>query len=89
MKNAAEKSYALYHQWHEDVKAEGQKMLQYAKDHNLQTVVLAGRPYHVDPEINHGIDKLLNSLGLVVISEDCVSDLVEPQKVNVLNQWIL
>lgn len=87
VKNAAEKSYALYHQWHEDVKAEGLKMLQYAKDHNLQTVVLAGRPYHVDPEINHGIDKLLNSLGLVVISEDCVSDLVEPQKVNVLNQW--
>ncbi|MEG2597604.1 MAG: 2-hydroxyacyl-CoA dehydratase, partial [Oscillospiraceae bacterium] len=40
-----------------------------------------------DPEINHGIDKLLNSLGLVVISEDCISDLVKPQKVDVLNQW--
>ncbi len=50
-------------------------------------VVLAGRPYHIDPEINHGIDRLLSSFGIVVLTEDAVADLVEPQKVNVLNQW--
>ena len=49
--------------------------------------MLCGRPYHIDPEINHGINRLLTSLGMVVISEDCVSDLVEPVKVDVLNQW--
>ena len=50
--------------------------------------MLSGRPYHVDPEINHGIDKLLTSLGLVVVTEDCVSDLVEtPEGATCLNQW--
>ena len=53
----------------------------------LKTIILCGRPYHVDPEINHGINQLITSLGLVVVSEDCVSDLVEPVRPNVLNQW--
>ena len=49
--------------------------------------MLSGRPYHIDPEINHGIDRLIASFGIVVVSEDCVADLVEPVKVHVLNQW--
>ena len=50
-------------------------------------MILAGRPYHVDPEIGHGIDKLASSLGFVVVSEDSVEDLTSPIKANVLNQW--
>lgn len=50
-------------------------------------VILAGRPYHIDPEINHGIDKLIHSFGIVILTEDSVADLVEPQQVDVLNQW--
>ena len=50
-------------------------------------MILAGRPYHVDPEIGHGIDKLASSLGFVVVSEDSVAGLVSPVQVNVLNQW--
>ena len=53
----------------------------------MKMIVLSGRPYHIDPEINHGINKLITSLGLAVLTEDSVSDLVEPVKVNVLNQW--
>ena len=48
---------------------------------------MAGRPYHIDPEISHGIDKLVTSLGFVVLSEDSVSDQVKAKNLNVLNQW--
>lgn len=50
-------------------------------------MILAGRPYHIDPEIGHGIDNLAVSLGFCVVSEDSISDLTSPPNVNVLNQW--
>ena len=50
-------------------------------------MILAGRPYHIDPEIGHGIDKLAVSLGFVVVSEDSICHLTERQPVHVLNQW--
>ena len=50
-------------------------------------MILAGRPYHIDSEVGHGIDKLATSLGFVVVSEDSVFHLAEPIPVNVLNQW--
>ncbi len=87
VKKAAAAAYAAYAKWKSETAAEGRRILDWADQNHRQAVVLAGRPYHVDPEINHGIDKLLNSLGLAVITEDAVSDLVEPQKVDVLNQW--
>ena len=49
--------------------------------------MLSGRPYHIDPEVSHGIDQLICSLGAAVISEDAVSHLEPPQRVSVLNQW--
>lgn len=68
-----------------DILSQGQKALEFAKEHNLKCIILSGRPYHIDPEINHGIDKLINSLGVVVLSEDSISD--EVGKLEVLNQW--
>ena len=50
-------------------------------------MILAGRPYHIDPEICHGIDKLANQLGFVVVSEDSVCHLAQRPSVRVLNQW--
>ena len=50
-------------------------------------MILAGRPYHIDPEISHGIDKLACSLGFTVVSEDSVCHLIDPPHVKVLNQW--
>ena len=50
-------------------------------------MILVGRPYHIDPEINHGIDKLINSLGFIVLSEDSVANLDKAKNVTVLNQW--
>jgi len=87
IKQASEKAYAAHEAWRNEVKEEGARALLYAKEHNLETIVLAGRPYHVDAEINHGIDRLITSLGVAVLSEDCVCDLVAPPEVQVLNQW--
>ncbi|MGI6030517.1 MAG: acyl-CoA dehydratase activase [Eubacteriales bacterium] len=84
---AADAAYAAHHQWQNDLKIAGREAMAYAREHGKKIIVLAGRPYHVDPEINHGIAQLIRSLGLVVITEDCVSDLVVPYKAHVLNQW--
>lgn len=87
VKEATNVAYHAYMAWMADIREAGQRALAYASENKLPIIVLAGRPYHIDPEINHGIDKLLSSFRLVVVSEDCVSDLVSPVKVNVLNQW--
>ena len=84
---AADAAYASYEKQRADIREQGRLALKYAREHGKKTIILCGRPYHVDPEINHGINQLITSLGLVVVSEDCVSDLVEPVRPNVLNQW--
>ncbi len=73
--------------YHEDVVTEGRKILAQAERENLRVIVLAGRPYHADPEINHGINKLLCSLGFAVLSEDAVFEEGNYVKVDVLDQW--
>ncbi len=78
---------AALEQYHADVVAEGKRILETAGREGRQVIVLAGRPYHADPEINHGIGKLLNSLGIAVLSEDAVYEEGDLVKVNVLNQW--
>ena len=62
-------------------------MIAWARENEMPIIVVAGRPYHMDPEINHGIDSMIASFGLVVVTEDAVA-FHEPKKtVNVLNQW--
>lgn len=69
------------------VRMEGRKYLRIANRENKPVIVLAGRPYHLDPEINHGIDKLICDLGAVVVTEDSVSDIAPHVNTKVLNQW--
>jgi len=85
--NAFELALNEYIAFREDVLNEGAKALKYAEDNNKNIILLAGRPYHIDPEVNHGIPKLLRSLGVVVISEDSINTSADQEKVNVLNQW--
>ena len=59
----------------------------YAENSNKPILVIAGRPYHVDNEICHSVDKLATSLGFVVVSEDSVSAEVAADDLQVLNQW--
>lgn len=63
-----------------------QEAVSFARENELPIALLCGRPYHLDPLINHQIHQLLNSLGFVVVSEESVPD-QQPQDVNVLNQW--
>ncbi len=73
--------------YHADVKSKADEILWKAELAGKQVVVLAGRPYHLDGEINHGINKLLTSLGIAVLSEDSVFEKGGDVKVDVLNQW--
>ncbi len=70
------------------VRKKAWQIIEGARQEGRRILVLAGRPYHVDPEINHGIDMLINGFGVSVISEDCVSHLVHKFPVRVLNQWM-
>lgn len=65
----------------------GYQTIKYAEANDLDIIVLAGRPYHVDPEVHHGMDKLITSLSLAVISEDALSPVVDKQPSTVVNQW--
>lgn len=87
IKKAAKAAYAEYNAYFTKVRQKGEEMIEQARRQKLPIIILSGRPYHLDPEINHGVNKLITSLGAAVISEDIVSDRVEKFKVGVLNQW--
>ena len=72
----------------DDVRRAGEEALRYIAEHGKKEVILSGRPYHLDKEINHGINKMITSYDMAVLSEDSVchlSDLKRP--VRVLDQW--
>ena len=70
-----------------DIINKGQEFLKYMEEHNLEGIVLAGRPYHLDKEINHGIDTLINSLGLAILTEDSICYSANEMKLRVVDQW--
>ncbi len=84
---AVDAGFAAYHSHMARVRAQGEAALDFARKNGKRIMVLAGRPYHADPEIGHGIDKLASSLGFVVVSEDSICQLEPKQDVHVLNQW--
>ena len=86
-KKAVAKGMADYRAHMAAVRAEGEKAVDFARKHGKKILILAGRPYHIDPEICHGIDKLAVSLGFVVVSEDSIAHLAKVPPVQVLNQW--
>ncbi|MDR1853176.1 MAG: acyl-CoA dehydratase activase-related protein, partial [Propionibacteriaceae bacterium] len=87
-KEAVEAGYAEWDAFHADVRAEGDRALQYAREHGMRSIVLAGRPYHVDPEINHGIPDAIVKLGMAVLTEDSLreGEYVE-HPMRVMDQW--
>ena len=87
VKDALQAGFVALSQYQDGVREHGARMLESARRLGKTTVVLAGRPYHADPEINHGIGKLLTSLGVAVLSEDSVCHNAPIIKTNVLNQW--
>lgn len=84
---AVKSGFAAYESYMRDVRREGACALAYARARGLRVMILAGRPYHIDPEIGHGIDRLAASLGFVVLTEDSLALPRSPVQVDVLNQW--
>lgn len=87
VKKAVKEAFAFYDEYKALVRKEGERALDFAKKNGKRVMILAGRPYHIDPEICHGIDKLASSLGFVVVSEDAICHLAPVQYVKVLDQW--
>ncbi len=86
--NAVEKAYAELDHYKDDVRKFGEKTIAEATAKKQPIVVLAGRPYHVDPEINHGIPEMIQSYGIAIISEDSVYHLNCPEDaLDIVNQW--
>lgn len=72
-----------------DMAHKGEETLKYMEETGKRGIVLAGRPYHVDPEINHGIPEMINSYGLAVLTEDSISHLAEVERpLIVSDQWM-
>ena len=84
---AAKKAYEEQDNYRKKVIAKGNEIIEKAEKEGKLIFVLAGRPYHIDPEINHGIDKLISGFNVAIISEDVVSPRVEKFNTHVLNQW--
>ncbi len=87
VRQAVDGAFGAYEQHMLEVRRQGEEAVAWARAHGRPIMILAGRPYHIDPEIGHGIDKLAASLGFVVVSEDSVCHLADPVPVHVLNQW--
>ena len=85
--DATEAAYAAYDEYLESIRKEGEKYLEKARGTGKPVILLAGRPYHADPEINHGIHELISRLGAIVLSEDAVRPHNGKLDTNVRNQW--
>ena len=81
------RAYSSQLDFRRDIKGKAQEIMREARRKGQKIIVVAGRPYHIDPEINHGIHKLIASLGFAVITEDSVAGLVDTPALDVLNQW--
>jgi predicted nucleotide-binding protein (sugar kinase/HSP70/actin superfamily) len=89
IKTAVNKAYQELDNYQSDVQNRGEEVLDYLERTGKNGIVLAGRPYHIDPEINHGIPELIESFGLPVISEDAISHLAEVERpLRTIDQWV-
>ncbi|MCQ2574250.1 MAG: acyl-CoA dehydratase activase-related protein, partial [Treponema sp.] len=86
--SAVDKAWDEQEKFREDVKRQGEEALEKMIRNSAQGIVLAGRPYHLDPEINHGIPEMINGLGLAVFTEDSVAHLGKIERpLRIIDQW--
>ena len=87
--NAVKNAWQKQADYHEDVRKKGREILEYVHVNKEKAIVLAGRPYHIDPEINHGIPELIESMRIPVLSEDSIAYSTEDleNQTRVLDQW--
>jgi len=86
---AIKKAYAEDGNVKRDIRHKGEEVVEYLKKSGRKGIVLAGRPYHIDPEINHGIPDIVNSYGMAVLTEDSVAHLGNVERpIRVVDQWV-
>ncbi len=89
IRSAAHAAWLELEQVRRDIQKKGEETIAWLKEHNRHGIVLAGRPYHIDPEINHGIPDMIASYGLAVLTEDSVSHLGQVERpLIVTDQWM-
>ncbi|MDP4144300.1 MAG: acyl-CoA dehydratase activase-related protein [Bacillota bacterium] len=87
--SAVEKAWDEQEKAREDIRLKGEEVLKYLQETGRKGIVLAGRPYHVDPEINHGIPELITSFGMAVLTEDCLAHLGKVERpLRIVDQWV-
>jgi predicted CoA-substrate-specific enzyme activase len=87
IKIACDKAYKAYEDYQKAIRCQSEIIIENARNRKMPIMVLAGRPYHIDAEVNHGIDQLLLQCGCAVLSEDCIAYKVKKEGRKVLNQW--
>lgn len=88
IQRAADKAFYELQNYKNDIRRKGEEVIQWLEEHDKRGIVLAGRPYHIDPEINHGIPDMINSLGFAVLTEDSVAHLGHLERdIRVVDQW--
>jgi len=88
IKAAADAAFCERARVKEDIRNKGEEVIKWLKDNGRRGIVLAGRPYHIDPEINHGIPDMIVSQGFAVLTEDSVAHLGKLQRdIRVVDQW--
>ena len=86
---AIRKAQLEYRSFKKDIQAKGEETIKFLQDNNLNGIVLSGRPYHLDPEINHGINAMITGLGVAVLTEDSISHLTQLKRpIRVVDQWV-
>ena len=89
VRSAAKKAWDEMRKAKEDIRAKGAEILKQMENEHKKGIVLAGRPYHIDPEINHGIPELIASYGLYVFTEDSLPSEYDPDRtLRVVDQWV-
>lgn len=85
---AVKKAYQSYYDYENKIELKGNEIIALARKEHKRIIVLAGRPYHYDPEINHGIDKMISSFNVAIVTNDVIAKKVKKKIiVHVLNQW--
>ncbi len=89
IKNAVKAAFKEKLNYEKDIKDEGERAIKYVEENNLKAIVLAGRPYHTDPGVHHGIPDLIAGFNVAVLTEDSVSHLSNVNHpLKVVDQWV-
>ncbi len=86
--SACDEAFRELHNFKNDIRRKGEETLLWLEENDMKGIVLAGRPYHIDPEINHGIPDMILSLGFAVLTEDSIAHLGQLERdIRVVDQW--